>query len=366
MNAKALIPLIAGLGIGGLALKLGFDTIKRAQGGQARPVETVEVWAAAQDIPRAGEITEEMLQPVNYPAALVPPGAFQTKEDLIGRVPAMVAPAGLPVLETMLSPPGTRPGLHVPPGFRAVAIKIDAGSGVDYHLEPGAFVDVVGSFVIQRNGRRETIARTVIENAELAAVGPRLSPSSGPEEDGDARHRSVRAVTLFVPPEDVKTLLLAEQKGNIKLGLRGELDDNIINDDAFISEFALTGEHVAEEAPPAAPAQESGPSAFDWLGQMFAQAATASAAHAQPEAWVVAIYRGEQCETVRFKNDNLQRAGGSPDARRSAPGAAVPAGAVADPDCQLECRRPAVREPAAVPTRIAEQSGGQRAAGSSW
>jgi pilus assembly protein CpaB len=223
MNAKALIPLLAGLGVGGLALKLGFDYVQRAKGSQST---TVQVWAAVEDIPRGAAIEESMLRPAAYPASLVPKGAFTEKEKskLVGRVPKSVAPGGVPVLESMLLPEGSRAGLWVPPGFRAVAVRIDEASGVDNHLQPGARVDVVGYFTVKRSKGTETVARTLIENVEIAAVGPRQSAGDVASKDDKSKRRDekpARAVTLFVKPDEVPILHLAEQRGKLKLSMRG-------------------------------------------------------------------------------------------------------------------------------------------------
>ncbi len=298
MNGKALIPLVAGLGIGGFALKLGLDTLRDARGAQ-KPAEKVQIWAAAADIHRGTAITEEMLQPATFPVGLVPEGAFkeEDQEQLLGRIPRLAAPAGLPILESMLLEPGTRAGIHVKPGFRAVAVKIDESSGVDYHLEPGCFVDVVGSFKVRRNRRQETLARTIIENAEVAAVGRRISPGAETEEEGKNRSRAVRAVTLFVKPNDVPTLLLAEQRGRIKLSLRSEKDTTPVDRDLIVSDLSLTGEE---------PETEDKPEPSDWPPQGFAIAVAEPAPAEKP--WVLNIFRGNEIETVRFKNrDSAER-----------------------------------------------------------
>ncbi|MCH7870100.1 MAG: Flp pilus assembly protein CpaB, partial [Planctomycetes bacterium] len=141
MNAKSMIPLVVGLAIGGYALKLVVDTVKNAKGAEP---DTVQVWAAREDIPRGSSIDESMILAVEFPTAAVPEGAFTAKEELIGRVPRITSPAQLPILESMLLAPGAKAGLWVRPGFRAVSIKIDESSGVSNLLQPGSWVDVVG------------------------------------------------------------------------------------------------------------------------------------------------------------------------------------------------------------------------------
>jgi len=301
MNVKALIPLVAGLGIGGLALTLGIKTLKNARAGQ-RPVTKVGIWGAKQNIPRGRAIRAEMLTELTYPKDLIPEGAFESKDNLVGRVPNLAAPRGLPVLEGMLTPPGTRPGIFVKPGYRAVAVKIDAGSGVDYHLEPGRFVDVVASFKVRRDGRNETIAKTIVENAELGAVGERLSPAAS-DEEGQSRGRPVRAVTLFVKPEQVKTLLLAEQRGRIKLSLRGDEDDSEVRDSVWLSDNQLMGLAAAgDEEQPGQPAVKPG-AALEWFRGLFTgQAKLAARGSPMPRSWILKIYRGDKREVLEFKN----------------------------------------------------------------
>lgn len=76
MNVRTLIPLVAGLGVGGLALFLGVNTLKNARAGQ-KAAPRVNVWAAKTEIARGTAITEEMLQPFAFPADLAPKNAFR-------------------------------------------------------------------------------------------------------------------------------------------------------------------------------------------------------------------------------------------------------------------------------------------------
>ena len=318
MNVKAFIPLIAGLCIGGFALKVGLDTLKKAKGAQT---ETAQIWAAKVDIPRGIAISAEMLSPVDFPQKLVPAGAFPNKDKLIGRVPRIEAPAGLPVLAGMLSPLGTPTGVSVPPGYRAVAVKIDEGSGVDYHLEPGSHVDVVGFFSIQSGGKRETVARTLMENVQVAAVGDRLSTAALNEEDAKS-NRSSRAVTLLVRPDKVPVLHLAEQRGKIKLSMRNHEDEGEvgacepISDGELINPFALAA--TEQEVQPAEAETSPQPSGMTgWLGGLFGPKASTDTpdepvakvvtppVEPEPPAdppWTVQVYRGDKLEVVQFQS----------------------------------------------------------------
>lgn len=316
MNAKAVIPLIAGLGIGGFALKIGIDTLQKAKGGQS---STVTVWAAKGDIPRGSSISSEMLTSLNFPANLTLTGAFRQKDQLVGRVPRVDAPGGLPILESMLLGKNEPAGLHIPPGFRAVGVKIDESSGVDFHLEPGSKVDVVGYFTVRDRGKQQTVARTLIENVEVAAVGARISPVS---KEGDEKGgRPTRAVTLLVRPESVPLLHLAEQRGKIKLSMRGGEDADLAGTEDPVNEDELlqrvTGRPTPESNPATAEQNAENGGMFTWLKEAFAKAAqnrsaasTSASAELAPvprpesPAWCVRVYRGDNVEVVRFKNRN--------------------------------------------------------------
>ncbi len=299
MNAKALIPLIAGLGIGGLALKMGFDTLKNARGTQ-KPVDAVQVWGAARDILRGDVVTEDMLKPITFPSNLLPSGAVSEKDEIIGRVCEIDTPTSMIILDHTLLPPGETRRLRVKPGFRAVSVKIDEGSGVDFHLEPGCFVDVVGSFNVRGDGGKvETVASTLLENVEVAAVGERISPATAKEDEGKRpEKRKVRAVTLFVKPEQVAKLHVTEQKGRIKLALRSDDDGGTIRNGQWVSELELSGQRRQAPPPPSEPAGDP----FD----ASALAMLMTPSEPAQQNWVVGIYRGSAAkkEEVVFSDKN--------------------------------------------------------------
>ncbi|MBK8914762.1 MAG: Flp pilus assembly protein CpaB [Phycisphaerales bacterium] len=255
MNAKAIIPLVVGLVVGGVALKLGFTKLNSASGAQ---VQMVSIWAARADIPRGTAIEEAMLQALPFPAKSVPQGAFKEgdKEKLLARVARIGAPANLPILDSMLLAPGEQAGIFVPDGFRAVAVKVDESASVGRHLVPGSRVDVVGFFNVRtREGKTETLSRTIIENVEVAAVGERISADPSPSEaagkqtKNTAQNKPAAAVTLLVKPEQVPVLHLAEQQGKLKLSMRSKSDEVASAAQRIFKGDDLTGESRKSESP---------------------------------------------------------------------------------------------------------------------
>lgn len=280
MNMKAFVPLVAGLGIAGLAGKLGFDYVQKAKGATPK---TVQLWMVQQDIQRGSAIQEMDLKPLTYPADIAPPDAVTDPKTLVGRVPHTGVPANLPILQSMLLPPGTAPGIHVPAGYRAIAVKIDESSGVDNHLDPGSHVDVVGYFQVRANNKQEIVARTIVENVVVAAVGQRIAPDA-PERNADPKAKKetkeapkpARAVTLLVKPEDVPVIHLAEKKGDIKLSLRGEAntESNGERKNDMVDEKSVTGVGDKEK-----PKDEAQGGMTDWMANLMGQ----KKAEPQPE-----------------------------------------------------------------------------------
>ncbi len=312
MNPKAVIPLVAGLCIAGLGAKLGLDYVKKAQ---ARP-EAVRLWAPKQAIGAGVTINPKELVPLEFPAALVPKGAIRDRKKLEDRVTRTLIPPGVPILESMLHPPGTLPGIYVPPGLRAVAVKIDESSGVDYHIQPGSYVDVVGYFTIRRNGQQETIARTIIEDVRVAAVGQKISPESEPAKEGkkSRRSRPARAVTLLVKPEDVPRLHLAEQRGKIKLSLRNPNEGVERPQVAAASEDELLGLQPADDEPADGPPSEKNGDGL--LGKLVSgllkpppvaqpkpQPRPSDSASSTRFSWVMVVYNGEEQKVLAWRPD---------------------------------------------------------------
>ncbi len=317
MNAKALIPLVAGLGIAGVAAKLGMDFIKNAEGKQT---QMVQLWTPLEDVPRGVAIDKAMLRPLEFPRSATPQSALAKLENIVGRVPHTGAPAGVPLLNSMLLPPGAQAGIRVPPGLRAVAVRVDESSGVDNHLEPGCHVDVVGVFSVKRNNRAETQARTILEDVEVAAVGARLAPTAPEKNDEKGskksakREKPARAVTLLVKPDLVPLLHLAEQKGKIKLSMRGVTDASANARHENVNERDLLGfneEQPEEQRPPTLSERLSGFMDSLWQNpepevEPEPVVVEQPVVEEGPEryAWVMTVYNGDERRTLGWSGLN--------------------------------------------------------------
>jgi pilus assembly protein CpaB len=106
----------------------------------------------------------------------------------------------------------------LPPGMRAVALKVNAASVVAGFVLPNSRVDVV---LTMKNGEH-SITKTILQNMLVLAS----DMLTGRPEEKQANLAST--VTVAAKPEDVEKLRLAEGIGELSLALRGSEDQEIV------------------------------------------------------------------------------------------------------------------------------------------
>lgn len=247
-SKRAIVMLVLSLLAGAAAVILA----ARWMGQQATgPRSTVLV--ATTDLELGQAITAQMLQPVAWPAAALPDGAFNDVKKLEGRVVRTSIYKGEPVLEPKLAPEGTKAGLDsvIKPGHRAITVKVNEVVGVAGFLAPGSFVDLLVNI---KDDRDKEISRVVLERIMVLAVA---QEARRPEE---TKARVVNAVTLEVTPEQAEKIDLARNVGTLSLMLRNQVDTE---DSATggITRKDLFGEEtpVPTAAAPAPAAQKAAP-----------------------------------------------------------------------------------------------------------
>jgi Flp pilus assembly protein CpaB len=137
----------------------------------------------------------------------------------------------------MLAPIGSGSGLQalVPPGMRAVTIEVNEFSGVAGLISPGCRVDVISTINDGRGGVDSRIAKTIVQNVKVTAVGQRTSSGAA-----DAPPEMFKSVTILASLEDAEAIELASAMGRPRLVLRGGRD-NEVNATAGVSMNDLKG-----------------------------------------------------------------------------------------------------------------------------
>ncbi len=303
MKSKAIIPMLVGVGIGLLALKMGWNYIEKSRSSVAASQSDTPVVVASRSVSPGTPLMLEDLKVTQWPRSAVPGEAHADPEKLVGRVNQAPLSAGLPVLETMLTPKGTRPGLPalIPPGYQAMAIKVDEFTSVAGFLNPGDKVDVVATFSVKRSksGPTETVTRTILRDIKVSAVG------QAKEAGENAQPMIVRSVTLLVTPHQAQRLSLASTRGTIRLALRsGRGADSTLALSAITFEQLLTG-----EADQAVRAKRS-TSAKQWMENLLKPKKVSVVVPEPVEVdprWQVQIFKGGIAETIVFENSSSSR-----------------------------------------------------------
>jgi pilus assembly protein CpaB len=209
--------------IGALALALGafvslfvFKNLQ-AKAGQ-NSVVGVDVVVAANDIQVGAKVEEHDVRLAKFPAVDLPQGAYVKRSQVLGRGVVVPIAKGEFVLPAKLAPENAGTGLPslIPPGMRAVSVRVNEVVSVAGFVTPGTRVDVL--LTGTPSGGTEPQTTTVLQNVAVIAAGHTLERSI----TGDAQTTPV--ITLLVSPDDAQRLTLAQSEGHIQLALRNPLD----------------------------------------------------------------------------------------------------------------------------------------------
>ncbi len=208
--------------IGALALAAGFlasvfvyRNLALKNGGSVD--SGAEVMVAANDLQVGARVEQRDIKIIKIPNADMPPGAPRRKADVIGRGVIIPISKGEFILPNRLAGENAGAGLPslIPPGMRAVSVRVTDVVSVAGFVTPGTRVDVLLTGAPSGSDQQTT---TVLQNVEVLASGHTLERTS----TGEAQNTSV--ITLLVTPDDAQRLTLASTEGHIQLALRNPLD----------------------------------------------------------------------------------------------------------------------------------------------
>jgi pilus assembly protein CpaB len=215
-NRTALVLMLA-VSLAALATYGVFRTIKSIPVRQVE-VATKYVVVAAENMPLGTRVAKEQVKAVGWPAATPVEGSFDSVETVIGR--GLIEPLAVnePLTERKLAPKEAGAGLSpsIPPGMRALSVRVNDVIGVAGFTVPGARVDVV----VVLKDRENSMARAVVSNLQVLTAGTKYDI----EQAKDGKPMPSTVVTLLVSPDDAERIALAQTEGSITLVLRNPLD----------------------------------------------------------------------------------------------------------------------------------------------
>ena len=280
MNRSRLLMIGAlALALGGLVSVAVYKNLLR-RGPATEP--GVEVVVAANDIQVGARIEEHDLKLVRYPASSLPAGTPTKRSQVLGRGVILPITKGEFILSSKLAPENAGAGLPalIPPGMRAVSVRVNEVVSVANFVGPGTRVDVL--LTGTPNGSSESQTTTVLQNVAVIAAGHNL------ERNANGEAQSVPVITFLTSPEDAERLTLASAEGKIQLVLRNPLDTHQDPLDAANSR------QLYKNLPPLA------------TPKPVVHAAAHKVVHAPaPSVLSVEVYQGDkQVETVKFPDQS--------------------------------------------------------------
>jgi len=236
-----------------------------------------EVLVAANDLQVGVKIEDKDLRAVRFPSADLPAGVFHIRSKVVGRGVVLPISRGEFILTNKLAGENAGAGLPslIPPGMRAVSVRVNDTTSVSGFVQPGTHVDVLLTGNPQGSNEQQTT--TVLRDIAVVATGQRLERNSA----GEAQ--SAPVVTLLVSPDDAQRLTLAGSQGHIQLALRNPLDTQqedigVARDNSLYK----IPEPTASAAPKSRPKRVAVPPP------------------PTPTAYTIEVYKGDKKEETKF------------------------------------------------------------------
>jgi pilus assembly protein CpaB len=228
---------------GALAASTLVYRVMVARASAPRPTGPM-IAVAGRDLAVGALVQDSDVSLTEWKGAVDPQWAIR-REDVVGRGLTANVNRGEPFPGNRLAPRGAGAGLAaiIPPGMRAVAVKVDEVVGVSGFVLPGMRVDILSSGVPPGQNSNNTITRTILQNIEVLSAGQNL------ERDAQGKPASVQVVNLLVTPQDAEKLSLASGQMKVQLVLRNPLDTGTAVM-AGVSSSHLLLDGTGSDAPP--------------------------------------------------------------------------------------------------------------------
>ena len=252
MNKRFLGVLVFAFVVASVASLLLYRVLNNRPSTAKAAAATVQIAVAAHDLELGAVLKEGDVQLADWPGP-VPVGSSAKPQDLVGRGVLTPIYAKEPVIESRLAPKGAGGGLAamIPPGMRAVAVRVNEVVGVAGFVVPGMRVDVlISGNRPSGNGNQGTLSKTLLQNLEVLSAGQDI------KKDAEGKPVAVQVVNLLVTPEQAEQLSLASAQTVIQLVLRNPLDREVAKTPGTALDLLFTGgkaKPTESQPAPAAP-----------------------------------------------------------------------------------------------------------------
>jgi Flp pilus assembly protein CpaB len=201
------------------------------------------VVVAARDLDRGTVIQASDLRVSETPGTLT--GSFSKPEEAVGATLLTPLKTNEPLLAERVvsrvpSAGGSSSGM-VPPGMRAISIRVSDSDGLLSALRPGAHVDLQA---ISLRVNNQVDLRNILQNVEVLEVTP---------QDPNSNRSAGAIVTVLTRASDADAVALSDAGGKIRVTLRNPFDEGTTQPHAM----ALASIYSNQTSPAALTAQIS-------------------------------------------------------------------------------------------------------------
>lgn len=224
MNKRLISVLVFALVVSAAASYILYRVIS-AQFAANKNAPTNRVLVATHNLENGALIKDVDVKMIDW-GGPVPMGALLKSEDALGRGVIQPIYENEPILDSRLAAKGAGAGLAaiIPPGMRAVAVRVNDIVGVAGFVIPGSKVDLLISGTPPKGtGGLGDMNKTLLQNVEVLSAGQNIT------KDPEGKPMSVGVVNFLVTPEQAEVLSLASNETRIQLILRNPLDKEETN-----------------------------------------------------------------------------------------------------------------------------------------
>lgn len=240
MRSKSMILILVSLGFGAVAA-VGMVQVISHSASQPEE-ERIPVLVALEDLNIKDELTSENVQVELFPASLVPDGVVTSWEEADGkRILARVS-RGMPIMAEMILDKNALTDVEVPPGYKVIAINVDARDSFYGLLKPGHRVDLIA---IRSDGYAD-VAKTFLRNVLVYAVDDKTDRIPDRTEGSI----TVSTVQLVVNQRQAEAVALYESDGSIRLVMGSDsnaTEPELVEDVGMLTQSQSRGGEEREE-----------------------------------------------------------------------------------------------------------------------
>src|SRR5919201_3935577 len=171
---RVFIVFVFAVSVGGVFALATYNYVQKAP-AKTVSIPTKPVVVAAADLDVGAEISRDDIRMIDWPANAVPAGAFNDPKDVIGRGLVLPVIQNEPLLPMKLASPEAGAGLPpaIPPGLRAVSVRVNEVIGVAGYVVPGTHVDVVAT-VSPSEQHQDITSKVILTDVQVLAAGTKI------------------------------------------------------------------------------------------------------------------------------------------------------------------------------------------------